>query len=117
MKTAIAMKICDTLGIGGSYCEIVASDFTDQTIIMGHDGPFHIGIADRRPILRGLGLYHGKWGSGISVEAKVKSGPITNLGITQTIDGKLKLIDPDWNRGSPCRGRCRFRSRWQNATG
>lgn len=36
-------------------------------------------------------LYHGKRGSGVSVEAKVKQGPITTLGLTQTIDGKLKL--------------------------
>ena len=92
MKTAVAMKICDILGVGGSFCEIVSTDFKDQTIIMGHDGPFHIGISDQKPMLRGLGLYHGKEGSGISVEAKVKTGPITNLGITQTIDGRLKAI-------------------------
>ena len=92
MKTAIAMKICDALDVGGSFCEIVASDFAEQTIIMGHDGPFHIGISDQKPVLRGLGLYHGKKGSGVSVEAKVKTGPITNLGITQTLDGRLKMI-------------------------
>ncbi len=92
MKTALAMKICDTLDIGGSFCEIVATDFADQTILMGHDGPFHIGIAGQKPILRGLGLYHGKWGSGVSVEAKINPGPITNLSITQTADGKLKFI-------------------------
>jgi L-arabinose isomerase len=59
---------------------------------MGHDGPFHIGISDRKPILRGMGLYHGKWGTGVSVEAKVRTGPITNLGVTQTRDGRLKMI-------------------------
>jgi L-arabinose isomerase len=59
---------------------------------MGHDGPFHIGISAEKPILRGMGLYHGKWGSGVSVEAKVQTGPITNLGITQTADGRLKMI-------------------------
>ena len=92
MKTAIAMKICDTLGVGGSYSEIVATDFVDQTILMGHDGPFHIGISEGKPVLRGMGLYHGKWGSGVSVEAKVKAGPITNLGLTQTREGRLKMI-------------------------
>ncbi len=91
-KTCIGMKICDTLGVGGSYCEIVSTDYVDQTIIMGHDGPFHMGISDRKPILRGMGLYHGKWGTGVSVEAKVRSGPITNLGVTQTLDGRLKMI-------------------------
>jgi len=39
-----------------------------------------------------MGLYHGKQGSGVSVEAKVRSGPITMLGITQTHDGRLKMI-------------------------
>ena len=92
MKTAVAMKICDTLDVGGSYSEIVATDFVDQTILMGHDGPFHIGISDGKPILRGMGLYHGKWGTGVSVEAKVRTGPITNLGITQTREGKLLAI-------------------------
>ena len=29
---------------------------------------------------------------GVSVEAKVRTGPITNLNCTQTIDGKLKFI-------------------------
>ena len=92
MKTALAMKICDTLGVGGSYSEIAAIDYADQTILMGHDGPFHIGIADTQPVLRGMGLYHGKWGSGVSVEAKVKCGPVTLLGITQTADGQLGMI-------------------------
>ncbi|GMW00893.1 MAG: L-arabinose isomerase [Candidatus Hydrogenedentota bacterium] len=91
-KTAVAMKICDVLDVGGSYSEIVATDFADQTILMGHDGPFHIAISDQRPILRGMGLYHGKWGSGVSVEAKVRTGPVTTMGITQTRDGRLKMI-------------------------
>jgi len=92
LKTAIAMKICDLLGKGGSYTEIVVTDYENGTILLGHDGPFHIQIADRKPILRGMGLYHGKSGSGISVEAKVKTGPVTTLNVTQTIEGKLKLI-------------------------
>ena len=92
MKTAIAMKICDTLGVGGSYSEIVAADYDRGTIILGHDGPFHIAIADGKPILRGMGLYHGKWGTGVSVEATVRKGPVTLLNLTQTGDGKLRLI-------------------------
>jgi L-arabinose isomerase len=92
LKTAVAMKICDTLGVGGSYSEIVVVDYEDQTILLGHDGPFHIAIAEGRPILRGMGLYHGKQGSGVSVEAKVRRGPVTTLNLTQTGDGRLKLI-------------------------
>lgn len=91
IKTALAMKICDILGKGGSFCEIVAADFNRNTMILGHDGPFHFAIAKEKPILRGMGVYHGKRGSGISVEAKVKPGPVTTLGITQTRDGSLKL--------------------------
>jgi L-arabinose isomerase len=70
----------------------VATDFVDNTILMGHDGPFHVAIADSKPVLRGMGLYHGKWGSGVSVEAKVRTGPVTMLGVTQTRDGRLKMI-------------------------
>lgn len=92
LKTAVAMKICDILGVGGSYSEIVVVDYIDETILLGHDGPFHVAIAQGKPILRGMGLYHGKQGTGVSVEAKVKIGPITTLNLTQTGDGRLKLI-------------------------
>ncbi|MGO0061302.1 hypothetical protein ACTID9_14990 [Brevibacillus fluminis] len=92
LKTAVAMKICDILGTGGSFSEIVVVDYEDGTILLGHDGPFHQAIADGKPILRGMGLYHGKQGTGVSVEAKVRTGPITTLNVTQTGDGQLKLI-------------------------
>ncbi|QGQ98240.1 arabinose isomerase [Paenibacillus psychroresistens] len=92
LKTALAMKICDILGTGGSFSEIVVVDYEDETILLGHDGPFHTAISEGKPILRGMGLYHGKQGTGISVEAKVKRGPITTLNVTQTFEGKLKLI-------------------------
>lgn len=92
LKTCLAMKICDLLGKGGSFCEIVTVDYEDGTILLGHDGPFHLDIAKGKPLLRGMGLYHGKQGTGVSVEAKVRTGPITNLGCTQTMDGKLKFI-------------------------
>lgn len=92
LKTCLAMKICDIVNKGGSFCEIVVTDYEDGTILLGHDGPFHLAIANGKPILRGMGLYHGKQGTGVSVEAKVKTGPITNLACTQTIDGKLKFI-------------------------
>jgi L-arabinose isomerase len=92
LKTALAMKICDIVGTGGSFCEIVVTDYLRGTILLGHDGPFHLAIANGKPLLRGLGVYHGKQGTGVSVEAKVASGPITNLGCTQTRDGRLKFI-------------------------
>ncbi|MCY0891920.1 MAG: hypothetical protein OWR52_00130, partial [Acidibacillus sp.] len=95
LKTAIAMKICDIIGAGGSFSEIVVVDYENESILLGHDGPFHLGISDGKPILRGMGLYHGKQGSGISVETKVKTGPITTLNVTQLADGKLKLISSE----------------------
>lgn len=95
LKTALAMKICDILGVGGSFCEIVVTDYIDGTILLGHDGPFHLEIAKGKPILRGMGLYHGKQGTGVSVEAKVRTGDITTLNVTQTGDGRLKLISSE----------------------
>lgn len=91
IKTALAMKIADICGTGGSFCEIVAADFNRDTMILGHDGPFHFAISKGKPILRGMGIYHGKRGSGVSVEAKVQSGKVTTLGVTQTRDGHLKF--------------------------
>ena len=87
------MKICDLLGIGGSFSEIVGVDYEKNTIILGHDGPFHIRISDNKPLLRGLSVYHhGKFGTGVSVEASVVKGNITTLGITQTVEDGLKMI-------------------------
>ena len=59
---------------------------------MGHDGPGHIAIAQEQPTLRALKLYHGKRGAGLSVEFKVRYGPVTIVGCTQTADGRLKLL-------------------------
>ena len=91
LKNCQAMKIMDLLGAGGSYTELYAMDFRERFILMGHDGPFHLAIAEGRPILRGLGLYHGKSGFGVSVEASVRNGPVTILGLTQTADGRLEI--------------------------
>ena len=55
LKTCLAMKICDIVKKGGSFCEIVVVDYEDGTILLGHDGPFHLAIADGKPILRGMG--------------------------------------------------------------
>jgi L-arabinose isomerase len=92
LKNCQAMKILDLLGAGGSFTELYALDFRERFILMGHDGPFHLTIAEGRPVLRGLGLYHGKAGHGISVEASVRKGPITILGLTQTRGGRLKFV-------------------------
>ncbi|HTQ57308.1 MAG TPA: L-fucose/L-arabinose isomerase family protein [Bryobacteraceae bacterium] len=92
LKTCLAMLMLDRLGAGGSFTEFYSMDFRENFLLMGHDGPGHIAISDARPVLRGLGLYHGKRGAGVSVEFKVKTGPVTILGLTQTAGGRLKLI-------------------------
>ncbi|HEV7751088.1 MAG TPA: L-fucose/L-arabinose isomerase family protein [Baekduia sp.] len=92
LKTNIAQVILDRLGAGGSFTEWYAMDLAEQFTLMGHDGPGHVGIAQGQPTLRNLKLYHGKSGSGLSVEFKVRYGPVTIVGCTQTADGRLKLI-------------------------
>lgn len=92
IKTCLAMLIMDRLGIGGSFAELHPFDFDGDFILVGHDGPHHIGIAEGRPALRSLTHYHGKPGRGASVEFKIKEGPITMLGITQTHEGTFKFI-------------------------
>ena len=92
IKTCIAMLIMDRLGIGGSFAEFHPFDFNENFIFVGHDGPHHLKIAEGKPILRSLKKYHGKPGSGASVEFKLKEGPVTMLGITQKYDGKFKFV-------------------------
>jgi L-arabinose isomerase len=92
VKNAQAMKIMDTFGAGGSFTEYYALDFTDDVVLMGHDGPGHIKIAEGRTKVRPLKVYHGKVGRGLSVEMSVKHGPVTCLSVVETKDGKLKLL-------------------------
>ena len=92
VKNAQAMKIMDTFGVGGSFTEYYAMDFKDDVVLMGHDGPGHIAIAEGKTKVRPLKVYHGKVGRGLSVEMSVKHGPVTLLSVLETTDGKLKLL-------------------------
>ncbi|MFN2109891.1 MAG: arabinose isomerase, partial [Anaerolineae bacterium] len=92
LKTCVAMLIMDRLGIGGSFAEFHPLDFKENFILVGHDGPHHIAIAEGKPVLRSLTKYHGKPGFGASVEFQIKAGPITMFGITSTYEGKLKFV-------------------------
>lgn len=92
VKTCVAMLIMDRLNIGGSFAEFHPFDFSEDFILVGHDGPHHLAIAEGKPVLRSLKKYHGKPGHGASVEFKIKEGPITMLGITQTADGRVKFV-------------------------
>lgn len=92
IKNCIAMLIFDRLEIGGSFAEFHPVDFVADTVLVGHDGPHHINIAEGRPVLRSLAKYHGKPGSGASVEFQLKEGPITMMSIGQKADGSFKFI-------------------------
>jgi len=92
IKNAIAMKIMDTFGAGGSFTEYYAMDYKDDVVLMGHDGPGHIAIAEGKTKVRPLKVYHGKVGKGVSVEMMVKNGPVTLLSLVEKKDGGMMLL-------------------------
>ncbi|GAA4615158.1 L-fucose/L-arabinose isomerase family protein [Actinoallomurus liliacearum] len=92
LRTSLAMLIMDRLGAGGSFTELQALDFERGHVEMGHDGPAHLAISDAKPLLRGLGVYHGKRGWGVSVEFDVKHGPVTAFGLRQGRDGRFAFV-------------------------
>ncbi|MBI2299278.1 MAG: L-fucose/L-arabinose isomerase family protein [Armatimonadetes bacterium] len=92
LKTCLAMLILDRLDIGGSFAEFHPVDFERDSVLVGHDGPHHLNIADGKPVLRSLSRYHGKPGSGASVEFRIKEGPITMLSLGVKADGRFKFV-------------------------
>jgi len=92
IKTAQAMKILDSFGAGGSFTEYVTCDFKDDVVLLGHDGPGHMKIAEGKIKVRPLKVYHGKVGKGLSVEMSVKAGNVTLLSVIEQKGGKLALL-------------------------
>ncbi|GAA0573030.1 L-fucose/L-arabinose isomerase family protein [Kribbella sandramycini] len=91
LRTSLAMLVMEKLGAGGSFTELQALNFQDGVVEMGHDGPAHLAISANKPLLRGLGVYHGKRGWGVSVEFDVRQGPVTLCGLGQRRDGTFHL--------------------------
>ncbi len=95
VKSAMAMKILNLLGGFGIFVEFFAMDFTENFVLMGHDGPANVRMAKGKPRLTYLDVIHGKTGHGLGIDFDMESGPVTLLNLTEHTspsNNRFKLI-------------------------
>lgn len=83
LKTAMAMKILDLIGGGGMFLEFFATNFEENIVLVGHDGPCNTNVAASKPKLQLLDVLHGKTGFGLGIDFHMNQGPCTLLNLSQ----------------------------------
>ena len=93
VRTAMGMKILDLLGGGGMFVEFFAIDYSENFLLMGHDGPGNMNMSEGKPKIQHLAVHHGKSGHGLGIDFDVAKGPATILNFSQFDAGDtFKLV-------------------------
>ena len=92
LKTNVAMLLMDRSAPAAPTPSSTHSTSTRSSSSWAMTGQATSRSPTSDPCCAALKLYHGKAGAGLSVEFKVRRGPVTILGVSQTADGRLKLL-------------------------